>query len=158
MDQIAKKSDLVEKAKSLKSSLESAAQRSAELDDSMTQANKLWIEYDENYRRLTLFIEKCDQFDARQETKLPIDPIHWKTDVATINSLNEEIPGQIQIAEKLKTKILALKDLCNCESDRMGTQLATLEIMLEAIPGSLSDRLEMITTADELHTQFSTLD
>ena len=141
--------------KTLKSQLESAAARSAELDASMSQAAALWAQFDSLFRRLTLFIEKCDQFDARQDEKLPIDPIHWKSDLATIDALKSELPGHVEMAMELKTKIGLIKELCNCESDRMGTQLATLEVMLDAIPSSLADRAEMIKSADELHGQFS---
>ena len=103
LDQLAKQGDLCDQLKTLKTQLESALSRSATLDASLVQASKLWDEYDELYRRLTLFIEKCDQLDARQDEKLPIDPIHWKTDLATIDALTSELPGYVEITEQLKT-------------------------------------------------------
>ena len=159
MDQIgpSQKAEISEKVETLRQKLENAASKSAELDSSMARATKIWSEYEEKYRKLTFFIEKCDQFDSRQSEKLAIDPIHWQSDIATINGLKSEIPAHANLAEILKGKISELKDLCNCESDRMGTQLATLEVMLEAIPVALSDRLDLIVSADELHSQFKSL-
>ena len=159
LDQVgqSQKEEISKNVQNLREKLENAATKSAELDNSMAQATKIWSEYEEKYRKLTLFIEKCDQFDSRQSEKLAIDPIHWQSDIATINGLKAEIPAHASLAEVLKDKVSQLKDLCNCESDRMGTQLATLEVMLEAIPVALSDRLDLIVSAEELHGQFKSL-
>ena len=45
--------------------------------------------YDENYRKLDQFIEKCDYFEETE--KLELDPIRWKTDTAAIKNLISEI-------------------------------------------------------------------
>ena len=53
----------------------------------------MWVAYDEDYRKVNIFVDKCDEYSDNTDEKLPIDPIHWKSERARINALLAEIDG-----------------------------------------------------------------
>ena len=62
-----------------------------------------------------------------------------------------------ELQSKLEVDVGKLKFICNCESDRMSTQAATMGVMLQGIPPTLNDRLDQLTEVSELNENFKDL-
>ena len=57
----------------------------------------------------------------------------------------------------MEVDVAKLKSICNCESDRMSTQAATMSVMLQGIPPTLNKRLDQLTEVSELNENFKDL-
>ena len=144
-----------EQQESAKSRFETVSSQQEELKANLAEAQDIWTNYDENYRKLDQFIEKCDYFEETE--KLELDPIRWKTDTAAIKNLISEIESLSELQSKMEEDVAKLKSICNCESDRMSTQAATMGVMLQGVPPTLNERLDQLTEVSELNENFKDL-
>lgn len=58
-------------------------QHHVEMKTNLNEGQKIWIDFEEDFRKLQHFTDRASNFD-NPEIKIPIDPIKWKSECAAI--------------------------------------------------------------------------
>ena len=126
-------------------------ERHYKMKDDLNECLTLWVEFEENFRKLQHFIDRASYFDDPNE-KISIDPMKWKSETVSIKALLEEKDPLLRLPASLETQINKISQLCNCESDNIRTKTATMEILLVDLPMSMQARLDAIAKLEQIHS------
>lgn len=69
----------------------------------------------------------------------------------------QEKDALVVLPAQLEEQIQKIILLCNCESDGIRTKTATIQVLLNDIPNSLQERLNLLMDVEKHHTRFSGL-